>query len=189
MSTKKQPDSSAPKAPITSAPSGKTPSQSAMGVLSLSNLQPEFGSIRQADRVGRGRASGSGKTSGRGHNGEGQRSGNSSKRGFEGGQMPLYRRLPKFRSFPNPCKKQWVELNVGDLESLLTPEENQLGYVQLSQFGFWKSRTDGLRLLGNGEITRALNIQAHHVTPSAKAKIEAVGGKVELLEGPAVKFI
>lgn len=157
--------------------------------LSLTSLSPAPGSNKKKVRVGRGRASGCGKTSGRGHNGEGQRSGNSTKRGFEGGQMPLYRRIPKFRSFPNPRKKQWVELNVGDLDSLLTPDENELGYKQLATFGFWKDGTDGMRLLGNGEITRAIKIQAHHVTPSARAKIEAAGGSIELLEGPIEQLL
>lgn len=158
-------------------------------ILSLENLKPAPGSIKRRVRVGRGRATGVGKTSGRGHNGEGQRSGNSSKRGFEGGQMPLYRRIPKFRSFPNPNKKNWLEINVGKLEDLLEDGQSQLTYQTLSQYRMWKRQTDGLRILGNGEIKKAIQIQAHYVSPSAKAKIEAAGGKVELLEGPAHNFI
>jgi large subunit ribosomal protein L15 len=162
-------------------PSDNTP----LVLIDLGNLKPAPGSVKSRERVGRGRASGSGKTCNRGHNGEGQRSGRSSKRGFEGGQMPLYRRIPKFRSFLQLNKRQWLELNVGDLPALMLSEKTKkITYADLAEFGLLKAGMDGLRLLGNGELTVALKVQAHHVTASARAKIEAAGGSVELIEGP-----
>ncbi len=153
--------------------------------LTLTDLKPAVGATRPKLRVGRGRASGAGKTCNRGHNGEGQRSGNSTKRGFEGGQMPGYRRAPKIRFYTPPGQKQWLELNVGDLEGILKENQNELSYEHLIELGLLKHNHDGLRLLGNGEISRKLTIRAHHVTAGAKAKIEAAGGKVELLSKPA----
>jgi large subunit ribosomal protein L15 len=134
--------------------------------------------------VGRGRASGAGKTCNRGHNGEGQRSGNSHKRGFEGGQMPAHRRIPKFRSFPQPNKRHWLELNVKDLEKLIPSGEDKLTYDLLIEKRLLKRQHDGVRILGNGEINAKVTVQAHYVTNSAKEKIEAAGGKVELIEAP-----
>lgn len=153
-------------------------------LIDLNNLKPAPGSRKPKLRVGRGRASGAGKTCNRGHNGEGQRSGRSSKRGFEGGQMPLYRRIPKFRSFLQLNRREWLELNVGDLSALLVDKQKQITYVDLVEYGLLKNGMDGLRLLGNGELTVALKIQAHYVTASARAKVEAAGGSIELVEGP-----
>lgn len=152
--------------------------------LSLSDLRPAKGSVKAKLRVGRGRASGAGKTANRGHNGEGQRSGRSRKRGFEGGQMPGYRRMPKINGFQVINPRVWLELNVEDLEQILLPEENELTYDLLLTGGLMKLKHDGVRILGKGEVKRKLTVEAHYVTPSAREKIEAAGGTVRLI-GPA----
>lgn len=146
--------------------------------IKLDNLQPAEGSTHKTKRVGRGRSSGHGKTSCRGHNGEGQRSGNSSKRGFEGGQMPAYRRLPKLKGFQVYKKPVSAEINVGRLA--------QLGMKEVSLEALKEARrihpsSDLLRVLGNGEITEAITVKANYFSPSAKEKIEKAGGKVELV--------
>jgi large subunit ribosomal protein L15 len=149
--------------------------------LSLTDLRPAKGAVKAKLRVGRGRASGAGKTSNRGHNGEGQRSGRSRKRGFEGGQMPGYRRMPKINGFRVVNARNWLELNIGDLEQILLPEENELTYELLLSGGLMKLNHDGVRLLGKGELKRKLTVEAHYVTPAAKEKIEAAGGVVKLV--------
>ncbi|MDX2084851.1 MAG: 50S ribosomal protein L15 [Candidatus Melainabacteria bacterium] len=148
--------------------------------MTLSTLAPAPGSTRKRLRVGRGRASGAGKTCNRGHNGEGQRSGRSRKRGFEGGQMPGYRRLPKLRTFPNPNRRTWLELNVGDLDSLLVNGATAITYDLLREMGLLKNKFDGVRILGNGSLKQKLSIEAHYATPAAKEKIEAAGGQIVL---------
>lgn len=148
---------------------------------SLADLKPAKGATRSKLRVGRGRASGAGKTSNRGHNGEGQRSGQSKKRGFEGGQMPLYRRLPHIDGFKLINPRNWLELNVKDLTDFLFPDESDLTYQKLEELGIYNpKRFDGIRILGNGELKRKVNVEAHHVTPSARQKIEALGGTITL---------
>ena len=146
--------------------------------ITLEDLRPAEGSTGKSKRVGRGRSSGHGKTSCRGHNGEGQRSGRSSKRGFEGGQMPAYRRLPKLKGFQIINARNYAEINVGKLEDL--------GMTEVSLAALKEARKahpscDGLRILGNGEIKKAVTVKADYVSPSAKEKIEAAGGKVELV--------
>ena len=146
--------------------------------ITLEDLRPAEGSTHKTKRVGRGRSTGRGKTSCRGHNGEGQRSGSSSKRGFEGGQMPAYRRLPKLKGFQIINKLNYAEINVGRIE--------QLGLKEVSLEALKEAKrvhpsADGLRVLGNGEIKKAVTVKASYVTPSAKEKIEAAGGKVELV--------
>lgn len=146
--------------------------------ITLEDLRPAEGSTHKTKRVGRGRSSGRGKTSCRGHNGEGQRSGSSSKRGFEGGQMPAYRRLPKLKGFQIINKINYAAVNVGRLANF--------GLTDISLESLIEARrihpsSQGLRILGNGEVKTALNIKANYVTPSAKEKIEAAGGKVELV--------
>lgn len=146
--------------------------------ITLEDLRPAEGATHKTKRVGRGRSSGHGKTSTRGHNGEGQRSGCSSKRGFEGGQMPGYRRLPKLKGFQVINKLNYAEINVGRLA--------QLGMTEICLECLKEARkahpsADGLRILGNGEINVAVTVKANHVTPSAKEKIEKAGGKVELV--------
>jgi large subunit ribosomal protein L15 len=148
----------------------------------LGDLRPAKGATKNRLRVGRGRASGAGKTCNRGHNGEGQRSGLSKKRGFEGGQMPLYRRLPHIDGFILVNQRKWLELNIKDLTDFLFPEESDLTYQKLEALGIFNpNRYDGIRILGNGELKRKVNVEAHHVTPSAREKIEALGGKVTLI--------
>ena len=147
-------------------------------MVKLDELRPAEGSTHKSKRVGRGRSSGHGKTSCRGHNGEGQRSGSSAKRGFEGGQMPAYRRLPKLKGFQIINKLNYAEINVGRIA--------QLGLKEVSLDVLKEAKrvhpsADGLRILGNGEIKKAVTVKASYVTPSAKEKIEAAGGKVELI--------
>ncbi len=144
----------------------------------LEDLAPAEGATSKSKRVGRGRSSGHGKTSCRGHNGEGQRSGRTSKRGFEGGQMPAYRRLPKLKGFQIINQRYYAEINVGRLEQLGLSE---ISLAALKEIRKAHPSCDGLRILGNGEIKKAINVVANYVTPSAKEKIEAAGGKVELV--------
>jgi len=144
----------------------------------LEDLAPAEGATSKSKRVGRGRSSGHGKTSCRGANGEGQRSGQSSKRGFEGGQMPSYRRLPKLKGFQVINARNYAEINVGKLESLKIKEVTLAALKEAKKV---HPSCDGLRILGNGEVKKAIKVVADYVTPSAKEKIEAVGGKVELV--------
>ena len=146
--------------------------------ISLEDLRPAEGSTHKIKRVGRGRSSGHGKTSCRGHNGEGQRSGSSAKRGFEGGQMPAYRRLPKLKGFQIINKINYTAVNVGRLEGFGLKE---ISLETLKEAKRIHPSSEGLRILGNGEIKKALTIKANYVTPSAKEKIEAAGGKIELV--------
>ena len=144
----------------------------------LEDLAPAEGATSKSKRVGRGRSSGHGKTSCRGHNGEGQRSGRTSKRGFEGGQMPAYRRLPKLKGFQIINQRNYAEINVGRLEQLGLSE---VSLAALKEIRKAHPSCDGLRILGGGEIKKAITVKANYVTPSAKEKIEAAGGKVELV--------
>jgi len=151
--------------------------------MELTDLAPTEGSRRLRKRVGRGRGSGHGKTSTRGHNGQGQRSGEAKRFGFEGGQTPLFRRLPKLHNFDQVINRHWVELNVGALSSLAANSE--VTAESLVEAKILRKHTDSLRILGNGELKVALKITAHHVTEGAKKKIEAAGGTVTLLQsGP-----
>ncbi len=144
----------------------------------IEDLRPAEGATKKTVRVGRGRSSGCGKTSSRGANGEGQRSGRTSKRGFEGGQMPAYRRLPKLKGFEIINQRNYAEINVGRLEALGLKE---ISLASLKEIKKAHPSCDGLRILGNGEIKKAITVKADYVTPSAKEKIEAAGGKVELV--------
>ena len=145
--------------------------------MNLSDLKPPEGQNHRSKRVGRGFGSGMGKTSGRGENGQKSRSGYSRRRGFEGGQMPLIRRVPK-RGFHNPFRKQFAAVNVGRLDQLegdvFTPEA-------LQQNGVVKKLGDGLKILGGGEISRPLTVSAHRFSASAQEKIEKAGGKIEVI--------
>lgn len=146
--------------------------------ITLEDLRPAEGATKKTKRVGRGRSSGHGKTCCRGHNGEGQRSGCSAKVGFEGGQMPAYRRLPKLKGFKLINQLKYAELTISALERL---DITEVSLAILKDMRKAHPSSDGLRILGNGEITRAVTIIANHVTPQAKAKIEAAGGKVEVI--------
>ena len=144
----------------------------------LHELKPAPGSRRAPKRVGRGPGSGTGKTSGRGHNGQKSRSGYSRMRGFEGGQMPLHRRLPK-RGFTNIFRTVYRIVNVerlGDFDvgSVVDPEA-------LQRAGLLKKGSTGVKILGSGDLAVALTVRAHRFTASAIKKIEAAGGKVEKL--------
>jgi large subunit ribosomal protein L15 len=147
----------------------------------LHNLKPAKGSVRSRKRVGRGPGSGLGKTSGRGEKGAGSRSGFSHRPGFEGGQMPLHRRVPK-RGFSNyPFRKELATVNLGRLEvfeagTIVTPE-------LLVEKGIVKRLRDGLKVLADGELTKALTVHAHHFSAKAKERIASLGGKAEVLEG------
>jgi len=146
--------------------------------IKLEDLKPAEGSTHKSKRVGRGRSSGHGKTSCRGNNGEGQRSGSSSKRGFEGGQMPGYRQMPKLKGFQIINKLEYQEINVKDIEALKLKE---VSLEILKEKRKARPNTVGLRVLGNGEIKSPVTVKAMYFTPSAKEKIEAAGGKVEIV--------
>jgi large subunit ribosomal protein L15 len=145
----------------------------------LTDLRPAEGATHPEKRVGRGHGSGMGKTSTRGYNGQGQRSGESIKIGHEGGQMPLYRRLSKKKHFRMPYRSEWSIVNVGDLAGFA--KGTVVDAVALMEAGKIKKERDGVRVLGDGDLTVALTVKAHHVSAAARSKIEAVGGTVELL--------
>ncbi|CAN5745973.1 50S ribosomal protein L15 [soil metagenome] len=154
--------------------------------LALNNLSPTPGSTHKKKRVGRGPGSGLGKTAGRGHKGQKSRSGYSKKIGFEGGQMPLQRRLPK-RGFTNIFKKKWVEISLAKLEENFGANDEITPEV-LHERGLIKKAKHDLVILGNGEISKVLKISAHRFTKSAKEKIENAGGTViEIVKNPESK--
>ena len=146
--------------------------------MELSNLRPAEGSKHSDNfRRGRGHGSGNGKTAGKGHKGQKARSG-APRPGFEGGQMPLYRRLPK-RGFKNRNTKEIVGINLSALEKF---EDGSTVSVQtLIESGVVKNPRDGVKILGNGELTKKLNVQANAFSASAKEKIEALGGTAEVI--------
>ena len=146
--------------------------------MNLSNLTPAAGSVHRDNfRKGRGHASGNGKTAGKGHKGQKARSG-APRPGFEGGQMPLYRRLPK-RGFNNRGAKEIVAINLSALEAF---EDGAVVTVEtLMETGIVKNPQDGVKILGNGEITKKLTVKANAFSESAKAKIEAAGGSAEVI--------
>jgi len=144
--------------------------------MSLSNLKAPKGANRPKTRVGRGQASGLGKTAGRGGKGQKARSGNMHFEGFEGGQMPLQRRLPKF-GFNNPSRREFEEVKVGDLEGLV----GVVDPAALKQAGLVRGNRDGVVVLGGGELNSAVTVKVHRVTAGARASIEKAGGKVELI--------
>lgn len=144
--------------------------------MNLSTLRPNEGSKRSSFRVGRGHGSGNGKQAGKGHKGQKARSGGGVRPGFEGGQMPLYRRLPK-RGFTNRNSLEIVGINVDLLNRF---EDGAVVTVEsMIEAGIIKNPRDGVKILGKGEITKKLTVQANAFSASAKEKIEAVGGKTE----------
>jgi large subunit ribosomal protein L15 len=148
--------------------------------LSLNNLKPASGSVHKKKRVGRGPGSGRGKTSARGEKGQKSRSGYSAKIGFEGGQMPLHRRLPK-RGFTNIFKKRWLEVSLAALERGFQADEEvtpELLHVR----GIIKKAKHDVVVLGNGELTKPLRISAHRFTKSAREKIEKAGGAATVVQ-------
>jgi len=147
--------------------------------LELSNLHPAPGSTKARTRIGRGQGSGLGKTAGRGQKGQGSRTGVTISGGFEGGQMPLKRRLPKF-GFRSPFPKDYSVVNVGKLAGLAAGSVVDL--ASLEEHGvISRSGSDGLKVLGDGDLGVALTVKAAKVSASAKAKIEAAGGSVEII--------
>ncbi|MER3431595.1 MAG: 50S ribosomal protein L15 [Blastocatellia bacterium] len=144
--------------------------------LSLNNLKPAPGSTHKKKRVGRGPGSGLGKTAGRGNKGQKSRSGYRSRAGFEGGQMPLQRRLPK-RGFTNIFKKQWIEISLAKIEASFNPGDEVTPEVLHSR-GLIKKAKHDLVILGNGDVSKALKISAHRFTKTAREKIEKAGGSV-----------
>ncbi len=145
--------------------------------MDLSNLKGAEGSTRDKFRRGRGHASGNGKTAGKGHKGQKARSG-SPRPGFEGGQMPLYRRLPK-RGFHCRNHKEIVGVNISRLE--VFDEDAVVSVDTLIQTGIVRNPKDGVKILGGGELTKKLTVQANAFSASAKEKIEALGGKAEVI--------
>ena len=146
--------------------------------MKLHELSPAPGSRKVRIRVGRGLGSGLGKTSGRGHKGQNARSGGGVRTGFEGGQMPLYRRLPK-RGFKCINSKTIVGINVSALE--VFDNDAVVSVETLLEKGIVKNPRDGVKILGNGELTKKLTVQANAFSASAKEKIEALGGKAEVI--------
>ncbi len=158
--------------------------------MKLHELKPAAGARRNRKRVGRGMGSGLGKTAGRGEKGQKSRSGYSRKPGFEGGQMPLHRRLPK-RGFTNIFRQEWAEVNLSRLAGL--PAGTEVTPEMLRESGLMAKRLDLVKVLGVGELTAALKIRAHKFSKTAAAKIQAAGGTVETIplpvRGPKVKKI
>ena len=147
--------------------------------IGLNNLRPAKGSTHKKKRVGRGPGSGLGKTAGRGNKGQKSRSGYSMKIGFEGGQMPLQRRLPK-RGFTNIFRKQWIEVTLAALERSFEPNEDVTPEVMHERGVIAKGKRD-IVVLGTGEITKPMRVAAHRFTKSAREKIERAGGTVSVI--------
>jgi large subunit ribosomal protein L15 len=150
--------------------------------MKLDDLKPAAGSNKKRKRVGRGDGSGHGKTSGRGHKGQGARSGGNTKPGFEGGQMPLQRRLPK-RGFHNPFRIEMSVVNLGQIDSL--PADAEVTPEVLLRHGYVSGKSRRIKILGDGSLTKPLTVKAHGFSAKAKEKIEAAGGKAELITSHA----
>ena len=146
--------------------------------MKIHELSPALGSTHVGKRKGRGIGSGNGKTAGRGHKGQWARSGGGVRPGFEGGQTMLARRLPK-RGFHNVFAKNYAEINVGSLN--IFEDGAVVTFEALRELGLAQKKFDGIRVLGNGELTKKLTVKAAGITASAKEKIEAVGGSAEVL--------
>ena len=146
--------------------------------MKLDSLKPSKGSIKNKKRIGRGHGSGLGKTSGRGHKGAGQRSGNKRRAWFEGGQMPLARRLPR-RGFTNIFKEEIQIVNISDLNRI--EKNSEIDPVVLQENGLLRSSLKPVKILGEGDIDKKLNVTASAFSASAKNKIEKAGGTVTIL--------
>jgi len=145
--------------------------------MNLSGIRPPAGQVKQRKRIGRGMGSGHGKTSTRGSKGQRAGTGFGQKRGFEGGQMPLHRRLPK-RGFKNIFKKHFAIVNLGSLEKL---EGDTFNADRLIELGTIHKIGDGLKILGNGQLTRKITVEAHHFSKSALEKIQQAGGTAQVV--------
>ena len=146
--------------------------------MKLHELSPAPGSAKSAWRRGRGPGSGNGKTAGKGHKGQNARSGGGVRPGFEGGQLPLYRKLPK-RGFKNRFATNYAIVNVADLNKF--NDGDRVNLAVLMEAGIVRKALDGLKVLGNGEITKKITVEATVFSASAKEKIEAAGGSVEVI--------
>ncbi len=146
--------------------------------MKLHELSPAEGSVKAPYRKGRGAGSGNGKTAGRGHKGQNARSGGGVRPGFEGGQLPLYRKLPK-RGFTNHFATRYCIVNLSDLDCFNNGDVIDLETLVAN--GMVKNTFDGLKVLGNGELTKAFTVKASKFSASAKEKIEAAGGKTEVV--------
>lgn len=144
--------------------------------MNIQDLGPAYGATKTRTRVGRGIGSGLGKTSGKGHKGQKARTGGSIRRGFEGGQTPLYRRIPK-RGFKNHFKREYAIVNVADLERF--EDGTVVNVEKLLNEGIIRKELDGLKVLSNGDLTKKLTVVANKFSKEAKTKIESVGGKIE----------
>jgi large subunit ribosomal protein L15 len=145
--------------------------------MNLSGLRPPAGQKKGRKRIGRGMGSGHGKTATRGSKGQHAGTGFSQKRGFEGGQMPIHRRLPK-RGFTNIFKKQFAIVNLGRLEKL---DGDTFGVDRLIELGVIKKPGDGLKILGTGQLTRSITVEAHQFSKSALEKIQKAGGTAQVI--------
>lgn len=150
-------------------------------MLKLNTLKPQAGSNTQRKRLGRGSGSGLGPTAGKGDKGQLQRSGGSVRAGFEGGQTPLYRRLPK-RGFTNIHARNHAIVNLADLEAKVPAEFKDIDLNVMKELGLAKKSSERLVILGTGNIKRGLKIKAHRVSESANKKITAAGGSIEILD-------
>lgn len=146
--------------------------------MKLNELKPAVGSTTEAKRKGRGAGTGNGKTAGRGHKGQNARSGGGVRPGFEGGQMPLYRRLPKV-GFTNIFAKKYVEINVSELNKF--EDGTEVSAQLLKETGVISKILDGVVVLGRGDLDKKLTVKAARFSASAKEKIEAAGGKAEVI--------
>ncbi len=145
--------------------------------MKMHELGPAYGATKTRIRVGRGTGSGLGKTAGKGHKGQKARTGGSIRRGFEGGQTPLYRRIPK-RGFNNHFAKEYAIINVSDLEQF--ENDTVVNVELLLSEGIIKKELDGLKVLGNGNLTKKLTVVAAKFSKSAEEKIQTAGGKIEV---------
>lgn len=146
--------------------------------MKLHELRAPEGSTKKSKRKGRGTGSGQGKTAGRGMNGQNSRSGGGTRLGFEGGQMPLYRRIPK-RGFTNIWKKEWEIINVDDLN--IFEEGTEITPQMLVEAGLAKKVVDGIKILGDGTLEKSVTVKAHKFSKTAIEKIESAGGKVQVI--------
>src|SRR6476469_6531704 len=149
--------------------------------MNLSGIRPPAGQVKQRKRIGRGMGSGHGKTSARGHKGQHAGTGFGQKRRFEGDQMPLHQRLPK-RGFTNIFKKQFAIVNLRTLEKL---EGDTCTADRLMELGAIRKVKDGLKILGTGQLTRKITVEAHHFSKSALEKIQKAGGTAQVIGAPA----
>lgn len=152
-------------------------------MLKLNTIKASPGSVHRRKRLGRGAGSGHGQTSGKGDKGQLARSGGSVRPGFEGGQMPLYRRIPK-KGFKNPGRRDHAVINLSDLSREGAFSGAEVTMETLTQAGLIKGQFDRLVVLGTGDVKKAFQVKAHRISASAKAKLEKAGGKVELLPIP-----